>query len=198
MENNLLASATYSNPVVKWLCIFIAAIGLALPVVTIMMIFGDFNSFLNYDGNVIDRILADEDGLIFLIATGSIIVLVPLFLVASRISIHVYESRVVFKWARLVKATEVEYSQIKSIEIGKMYSGNDFVRRGLIGALVAILFFWVKTLDIKLHKSKGKPEEITYIIGSRMSGLNKKKAAQIRNLIMERIKKHEDSQNEPL
>ncbi|MCL2376192.1 MAG: hypothetical protein FWC76_02230 [Defluviitaleaceae bacterium] len=188
MENKLLASAKYCNPVIKWLCTFMALIGLAIPIVTVLIIFGDFNSFLNYDGNALDRILADEDGLIFLIASGAVIVLVPLFLLISQVSIHVYESHVTFKWARLRKALEVEYSQIESIEIGRLWSGSDsFARNGLIGMLVAILFFWVKTLDIKLHNSKGIPEEITYIIGGPMTKFNKKKAAKMRDLILERM-----------
>lgn len=188
MEGKLLASVKYINPSVKWFCTFIGVIGLALPVVTVMMIFGDFGSFLNYDGNMLDRILADEDGLIFLIVFGAVIVLVPLLLASARISIHVYESYVVFKWARLAKAVKVEYSQIQSIQIGKFYAPGEFASNGLVGVLVTILFWWVKTFNIQLSKSEGVPEKIMYIIGGGMSRFNRKKAEQIRSLILERIR----------
>ena len=179
MENKLLISATYREPITKWVSVLLIVIGIALPILTVLIIFGDFSGVLNYEGNILARILDDEDGVIYLAIIALVIVCVPIFL-SMRISIRVYESHIMCKWASFRKATRVEYNQIASVEIGKL--SDDTFHGGFAGALLSA----ISTLDIKLGESNRGPKKISYIVGSKKSQLSKEKAQQIRDIILEK------------
>jgi len=182
-KGKLLASARYRQPMLTFFGMILIVVGLALPLIIVLIVFGDFTTFLNYQGSRIDSIMADEDGLIFLIFPVFAL-LIGVLVMRARISIHVYDTHIMCRWASLVKAARVEYNEITDVKIVR-----DETRWSMIGGLLSVFRTVTYALEIHLDKSRRGPKSITYVIAGKRSQFNKEKAQQIMDIILQKTGK---------